>query len=120
MRVSGTVLVYVQSSETSGAGTYNNRCEQVRASLKGTEDFSILDFSSRLPQLLSAVLGVACGRAFYTGVYIVKEDYDGLFKQFRDQLRSENDALVESRAMRNSRLLIKRPLPSSNGSESQR
>ena len=89
-------------------------------SLKGREDFSISDFSSRLPQLLSAALGIACGRTFHTSVYIVKEEYDNLFKQFRDQLRSENDALVESRAMRNSRLLFKRPLPSTNGLESQR
>jgi len=101
MRVSGTVLINLQSYETSGA------------------DFSISDFSSRLPQLLSAVLGVACGRAFHTSVYIVKEEHDVLFKQFTDQLRSENDALVESRAVRNSRLLFKRPLPPQNGSESQ-
>jgi len=98
MRVSSTVLRCVQ---TSGA------------------DFSISDFSSRLPQLLSAILGIACGRSFHTSVYIVKEEYDDLFKQFGDQLRSENDALVESRALRNSRLLFKRPLPHSNTSESQ-
>jgi len=100
MRVSSSVLVYVQSYETSGA------------------DFSITDFSSRLPQLLSATLGIMCGRAFHTNVYIVKEEYEDLLKGFGDQLRSENDALVESRAMRNSRLLFKRPLPPSNGSES--
>lgn len=87
--------------------------------LKGGTDFSIVDFSSRLPQLLSATLGIACGRTLHTNVYVVKEDYDSLFKQFRDQLRSENDALVESRAMRNSRLVFKRPLPRSNASEIQ-
>lgn len=83
-------------------------------------DFSITDFSSQLPQLLSAMLGIACGKIFHTNVYVVKEEYEDLFKQFRDQLRSENDALVESRAMRNSKLLFKRPLPPSNGSEGQR
>lgn len=87
---------------------------------EGCTDFSITDFSSRLPQLLSATLGIACGRVFHDSVYIVKEEYEDLLKQFRDQLRSENDALVESRAMRNSRLLFKRPLPPSNGTESQR
>lgn len=89
-------------------------------SLKWEADFSITDFSSRLPQLLSATLGITCGRVFHASVYIVKEDYKDLFKQFRDQLRSENNNLVESRAMRNSRLLFKRPLPPSNGSLSQR
>lgn len=98
MRVSSTVLIYVQSYEASGV------------------DFSITDFSSRLPQLLSATLGITCGRAFHASVYILKENYDDLFKQFRDQLRSENNNLVESRAMRNSRLLFKRPPPPSNGS----
>ena len=83
-------------------------------------DFPITDFSSQLPQLLSATLSIACGRVFHNNVYIVKEEYEDLVKQFRDQLRGENDALVESRAMRNSRLLFKRPLPPSNGTESQR
>jgi len=87
---------------------------------EGNTDFSITDFSSRLPQLLSATLSIACSRVFHSNVYIVKEEYEDLFKQFRDQLRSENDALVESRAMRNSRLLFKRPLPPSHGTESQR
>lgn len=88
--------------------------------LRGKADFSITDFSSRLPQLLSATLGIACGRTFHTSIYIVKEEYDDLFKEFGDLLRSENDALVESRSMRNSRLLFKRPLLPSNGSEGQR
>ena len=87
---------------------------------EGKTDFSIADFSSRLPQLLSATLGVACGRVFHTNVYIVKEQYEDLLKQFSDQLRTENDVLVESRAMRNSRLLFKRPFPPSNGPEGQR
>jgi hypothetical protein len=117
MRVSNNVLMYIQSYGTSGAGVYNNYCGYVVTVLKGKADFSIVDFSSRLPQLLSATLGIVCGRTFHTNVYIVKEEYEALFKQFRDQLRSENDALVESRAMRNSRLLFKRPLPLSNGSQ---
>lgn len=116
MRVSGTVLIYVQSCETTGAGAYNNRCGYVITLLKGRADFSISDFSSRLPQLLSAALS----RTFHTSIYILKEEYDDLFKRFVDQLRSENDALVESRAIRNSRLLFKRPLPSSKGLESRR
>lgn len=120
MRVSSNVLVYIQSYETSGTGAYDDRCGYMITLLKGKADFSIIDFSSRLPQLLSATLGIACGRVFHTNVYVVKEECEDLYKQFRDQLRSENDALVESRAMRNSRLLFKRPLPPSNGSESQR
>ena len=120
MRVSNNVLIYIQSYETSGAGVYNDYCGYVVALLKGKTDFSITDFSSRLPQLLSATLGISCGRVFHANVYVVKEEYEDLYKQFRDQLRSENDALVESRAMRNSRLLFKRPLPPSNGSEDQR
>jgi len=120
MRVSSNVLTHIQSHETSGVGVYIDRPGCVVTSLKQKADFSVTDFSSRLPQLLSATLGVACGRMFHTNVYIVKEEYEDLFKRFRDQLRGENDALVESRAMRNSRLLFKRPLPPSNGSESQR
>jgi hypothetical protein len=99
---------------------YNNHGEYVITLLKGKTDFSITDFSSQLPQLLSATLGIVCGRIFHTNVYIVKEEHEDLFKQFRNELRNENDALVESRAMRNSRLLFKRPLPPSNGSESHR
>jgi hypothetical protein len=120
MRVSNTVLIYVQSYESSATGAYSNCCGCTIRPLKGTADFSITDFSSRLPQLLLATLGIVYGGTFHTNVYIVKEEHDGLFKQFRDQLRSENDALVESRALRNSRLLFKRPLPPSNPSGSQR
>jgi hypothetical protein len=119
LRVSSNVLVYIQSYEASGVGAYDGRCVCERRS-KRRVDFSITDFSSQLPQLLSATLGIACGRAFHTNVYVVKEEYEGLFKRFRDQLRSENDALVESRAVRNSRLLFKRPLPPTNGPEGQR
>jgi hypothetical protein len=35
MRVSSTLLIYVQSSETSGAGTYSSRCGHVTTLLKG-------------------------------------------------------------------------------------
>lgn len=119
MRVSSNVLVYIQSYETSGAGVYRSSGYTITP-LKRRSDFAITDFSSRLPQLLSATLGIACGRIFHKNVYIVKEEHEDLFKQFGDELRSENDALVESRAMRNSRLLFKRPLPPSNGSESYR
>jgi len=120
MRVSSSVLIHIQSYETSETGVYDDRYGYVITLLRGEADFFITDFSSRLPQLLSATLGIACGRVFHTSVFIVKEEYEDLFKQFRDQLRSENDTLVESRAMRNSRLLFKRPLPPSNGSETQR
>ena len=119
LRVSSNVLIYIQSYEASGVGVYNYHRGYARTS-KRKADFSITDFSSQLPQLLSATLGIACGRAFHTNVYVVKEEYEGLFKRFRDQLRSENDALVESRAVRNSRLLFKRPLPPTNGPEGQR
>ena len=120
MRVSSNVLIYIQSHETSGAGVYNCHRGCTITLLKRRAEFSITDFSSRLPQLLSATLGIACGRSFYANVYVAKEEYEDLFKQFSDQLRSENDALIESRATRNSRLLFKRPLPPSNGSESHR
>lgn len=120
MRVSSNVLIDVQSYETSGAGVYNDHREHVMMLLKDDTEFSITDFSFRLPQLLSATLGIKCGRVFHTSVYVLKEEYDDLFKQFRGQLRSENDALIESRTMRNSRLLFKRPLPPSNSTESQR
>lgn len=112
--------MYIQSYETSGTGVYSHRYGHLITLLRARADFSITDFSSQLPQLLSATLGIACGRTFYSSVYIVKEEYDYLFKQFRDLLRSENDALVESRAMRNSRLLFKRPLLPPSGSDSQR
>lgn len=119
MRVSSNVLVYIQSHE-SGTGACSCGRGYVITPLKGSADFSITDFSSRLPQLLSATLGIACGRAFYSNIYVVKDEYEDLFKQFKDQLRSENDALIEARATRNSRLMFKRPLPPSNDSESHR